>query len=452
MKKLILLFLFVSGIAVTFAQNENTALTGWSTNNQLQQKMLSMADISKLKKLNHFKDMVFIEGGVFSNGLTSAKPPRYNPEDSALVYGAKARRISVNSFIISDHEVTNAEYREFVEWVKDSIRQAHPEDPLYCYLKYDNNELFGHGVYNTGLFKYNDILIYPDTLCWLHTNQSYDNSPRYNSSYFYHPAYKNYPVVGVNWHQAIAYCQWKTIRLNQEAVKHKINKTFSLRLPTEAEWQYATYNRVYKIKNQTYTREVNESLPFINQNGKPKSNMGNIIDQNGLVVYTNHLYSYTSNVKSYAPNYYKLYDMLGNVSEWILDSTNASNYLTELPYKMQSDTLNFYHQILEQQNMLPTKAEKIEMLSEMLNNKLLQLNKLSYTENEDLIQKYIMEYNVLMQIRTELICNNPDSRIVKGGSWEDGAIYQQINSIDVVNSWDSKSSIGFRVAMSLEYK
>ena len=449
MKKIILLFLFVCNIAV--GQNNNSATPAWASKNQSHFKSPALEDIRKLKKLHHFKDMVLIEGGVFSIGLTSAKSPRYNPEDSGLVYGDKVRRISVSSFIISDHEVTNAEYGEFVKWVKDSTLQTIPEDSLYCYLKYDNNELFGNGVYNTKLFKYNDILIYPDTLCWMRTKEFYDNLPRYSSfSYFCHPAYKNYPVVGVNWHQAIAYCQWKTTRLNQEAAKHKINKTFSLRLPTEAEWQYAAYNKVYKIKNQTYTREVNEILPVINQKGKPVSNMSNITDQNGLVVYPKHQYTYTSNVKSYAPNFYKLYDMLGNVAEWILDSINASNYLTELPYKMQSDTLDFYHHILEQQNMLPTKAEKIEILSEMMNNKLLQLNKLSYSENKNLIQKYIMEYNVMLKIRTELICNNPDSKIVKGGSWQDGAIYQQINSIEAVNSWDSKSSIGFRVAMSLK--
>lgn len=450
-KQLIIFFLFMSMAGAIFSQRGNDVTILGTSNAYLYKKTLSDNEMRRLKQLKYFKGMELVEGGVFSTPEQSNKNIKFNLEDSTLVYCDNAPRNVVNSFYICDHEITNGEYQEFITWVKDSIARAHPEDPSYNYRKYDNDELFKPLSYNNELLKYNDIFIYPDTLCWMHTKHFYEFQPYSNiHGYFNHPAYKNYPVVGVNWHQAMAYCEWKTRRLNNEAAQHKLNITLSLRLPTEAEWQYATFIIENKHKKVTYIND--ELFYFYDKKGKRGINMGSIVDKNGIKVYNNHAYFYTSKVKSFAPNNFKLYDMLGNVSEWVLDSAYVPDSYTGLPKEMQSDTLDYYNRISEQLTLYSTKSDKLEILTEIMNRKLQDSYKLYYPEQMDLFQKFNMEYEVLSKIRTEIICNNPDSKIVKGGSWEDGAINQQCNTREIIDSWDSKCSIGFRIAMGIEYR
>src|SRR6185312_14336377 len=82
------------------------------------------------------------------------------------------------------------------------------------------------------------INIYPDTLAWVHDFTYSFNEPMTNM-YFWHPAYDNYPVVGVSWKQATAFCVWRTQLMDTYLLTHDQTIVNDFRLPTEAEWEYA---------------------------------------------------------------------------------------------------------------------------------------------------------------------------------------------------------------------
>lgn len=162
--------------------------------------------------------------------------------------------------------------------------------------------------------KEEDIAIYPDTTVWIKDfNYSY-NEPMHND-YFWHDAYGDYPVVGVNWKQARAFAQWRTLYHNayrKERGKHNVN---SYRLPTEAEWEYAARGGLESASypwGGPYTK--NDRGCFM-ANFKPLR--GDYAADQAL---------YTVEAKSYDPNDYGLYNMAGNVSEWVFSSYDPSSY------------------------------------------------------------------------------------------------------------------------------
>ncbi|MDA3880431.1 MAG: SUMF1/EgtB/PvdO family nonheme iron enzyme [Prolixibacteraceae bacterium] len=146
--------------------------------------------------------------------------------------------------------------------------------------------------------------VYPDTLVWIRDFTYSYNEPR-TSKYYWHPGFDNYPVVGVTWKQAKAFCQWRTQRQNEYFARVGNATVMDYRLPTEYEWEYAArgglQNAMYPWGGYYSRNQMGEFMA----NYKPMR--GNYSEDGGLA---------TMKVAEYPPNDFGLYDMAGNVAEW----------------------------------------------------------------------------------------------------------------------------------------
>lgn len=153
--------------------------------------------------------------------------------------------------------------------------------------------------------------IYPDTTCWVNDFANSYNEP-YMRLYFSHPSYNDYPVVGVSWEQANAFCVWRTNFLfaGMGSMSRYIQR---YRLPTEAEWEFAARgkedNNAYPWKENKM--KTDDGCYYANY----KPDKGNYTQDGNLV---------STKVGSYAPNENGLYDMAGNVSEWTSSAYTAA--------------------------------------------------------------------------------------------------------------------------------
>ena len=178
--------------------------------------------------------------------------------------------------------------------------------------------------------KKEEIQIYPDTTVWIKDFTYSYNEPMHND-YFSHPAYQDYPVVGVSWTQAVAFCNWRTnFKNGYQREKWKPNVS-RFRLPNEGEWEYAARGG---IPSGTYPWGspylLNDRACFL-ANFKPLRG-DYAVDQA----------VYTVEAKSYLPNDYNLYNMAGNVAEWTNSSYNseAYEYVASLNPNMSFDNEN----------------------------------------------------------------------------------------------------------------
>lgn len=158
------------------------------------------------------------------------------------------------------------------------------------------------------------INVYPDTLVWI-SDFTYSFNEPMTKSYFWHPSYDNYPVVGVTWRQARAFGNWRTVLLNSFLRDEGQPTVQDYRLPTESEWEYAARGGQ---KNSMYPwggpYATNYKGCYI-ANFKPMR--GNYAADGGLntVVVANN-----------EPNDWGIYDMAGNVAEWTRNAWNPSAY------------------------------------------------------------------------------------------------------------------------------
>ena len=160
------------------------------------------------------------------------------------------------------------------------------------------------------------IKIYPDTTVWIKDFAYSYNEPMHND-YLWHQAYSQYPVVGVNWNQAKAFCAWRTLYKNIyiKSKKKGQDQTNSFRLPIEAEWEYAARGGIASGMypwGGPYTK--NDRGCYL-ANFKP--DRGDYAADTAL---------YTVEAESYEPNGYNLYNMAGNVAEWTDSSYEPNAY------------------------------------------------------------------------------------------------------------------------------
>ncbi|MCR4768991.1 MAG: SUMF1/EgtB/PvdO family nonheme iron enzyme [Bacteroidaceae bacterium] len=146
------------------------------------------------------------------------------------------------------------------------------------------------------------VNVYPDTTCWVNDFQNAENE-LYMRLYFSHPNYNEYPVVGVNWEQANAFCNWRTDYL-MRGLGGSAKFVQRYRLPTEAEWEFAARG---KDGNELPWEQdgVSSEKGCYYANFKP--DRGNYTKDGNLI---------TSKVGIYSANSNGLYDMAGNVAEW----------------------------------------------------------------------------------------------------------------------------------------
>lgn len=404
--------------------------------------------------------MTLIPSGSFIMGSSD--------DDKTGSSNATIKTVSVGSFYMDETEITNSEYRQFVNWVRDSIVRTNLAEMAdqngqtqgsggigeYAYLnanteKMNAYEQYMHNTYGDAygkklnrkieliwdtkkfpdeyyaevmdqmylpmdeayngvrtldvdklVFKYQwldtdksarakrtkiegdkvvnvkvnkkDFIkeelvkVYPDTTVWIRDFTYSYNEPMHNN-YFWHEAYGEYPVVGVTWTQAKAFCEWRTLNKNSYQKSKGRDLVNAFRLPFESEWEYAARGG---LQGATYPwggpYTTDDRACFL-ANFKPLR--GDYASDNAI---------YTVEAKSYEPNGYNLYNMAGNVSEWTNTSYDANAYGYE-------STLN--------PNVIDEKNRR---------------------------------------------------KVVRGGSWKDTAYMLQVNTRDYEYQDSARSYIGFR--------
>jgi len=317
--------------------------------------------------------MVYVPSGVLKMG---ASDQDVRGKNDALI-----RTSQMTGFYMDATEISNAEYRQFTNYVRDSIahtmlgdfkengdasqqvdmrkrinyRDADVQDQLATlYIpaeqsawgkkEFDNSKLVYHyetfdydaavnhqNQPRTNFVEKHDIAVYPDTTVWVR-QLTYSYNEPIAMQYNWFPAFNNYPVVGIDWIQANAFCHWRTQTWRADREKNRQYFEGEFRLPTEMQWEWAARggrNESPYPWGGPYI--VNKKGCYL-ANFKPQR--GNYAADGGL---------YTVPVDRYFPNDYGLYNMAGNVAEWTNSPyfgtayTAISDVNPEVKYKMKEN-------------------------------------------------------------------------------------------------------------------
>ncbi len=353
LQKLLLLLPFLAALVASCGRKESGQLVG-------------VLDRPNWKGINPY-GMVYVPSGTLHIGT--------GDEDLSKSLVSRPKTISIQGFFMDETEVTNNEYRQFVEWVRDSIahreldqviedseNDQEPPQPVIDWdqeidwandadegdgaldkMYYQGNERFaGRKEFDVSKFVFEyqwydwqkaahdrtgnrtshihreKIKVYPDTLAWIR-DYSYSYNEPMTRNYFWHPAFDDYPVVGVNWKMAKAFSYWRGKLWDMYSDGDPTTEDF--RLPTEHEWEYAARGGREEAPypwGAYYTRNAKGCLLA---NFKP--GRGNYPEDGGL---------YTVKADAYYPNDYGLFCMAGNVAEWTETAfqENAYSFIHDL--------------------------------------------------------------------------------------------------------------------------
>jgi formylglycine-generating enzyme len=250
--------------------------------------------------------MVSIPPGTFHMGQAD--------QDVASSKIAMNKQITISGFYMDDTEITNNEYRQFIQGndgSSDAVSNFLPigGDSSMFAIRYKGSTALPEIVDQQGV---TDEL-YPDTMVWINDYTHHMGDPM-TQYYYSHPAYDDFPVVGVSWKSAMLFCEWRTKYMNTTREQDGKFPMPNFRLPSEAEWEYAARGGRDMAKYPWGSPYVRNAKGCALANFKP--GRGNYYDDG---------FSYTGPVASYYANDYGLYDMAGNVAEWCEDAFNPAS-------------------------------------------------------------------------------------------------------------------------------
>jgi len=200
-----------------------------------------------------------------------------------------------------------------VDQYDEEIQQGRDLDLGWRNSKGQNNAIRSHSDRSRFII-HEQINVYPDTLVWVN-DFSYSYNEPYARQYFSSVAYDDYPVVGITWNQAKAFCVWRTNLLNGHLGRIGDPRIDNFRLPSEAEWEYAARGGLDQSPYPWGGPYIRNSKGCFLGNFKPMR--GRYMEDGG---------TYTVKVTSYHPNDYGLYCMAGNVAEWTNTAYDESMY------------------------------------------------------------------------------------------------------------------------------
>ncbi|MDA7825176.1 gliding motility lipoprotein GldJ [bacterium] len=351
---LVALFTSLTGCNKSSRSGNSSRGTGW----QINAKQGGFQYNTNFKDQETAPGLVFVEGGTYTMGEVG--------DDPMHDWNNSPNQQHVQSFYMDETEVTNLMYLEYLDWIK---RVYPPNDPKY---KDNFKKIYAGAV--------------PDTLVW---RNRLGYSEMMVENYLRHPAFMNYPVVGVSWIQAVEYANWRSDRVAEKGLqeegylkrdsnitdtsaesnfnidtyvnapestfggdslvlkggKRKFQKDslgndiniyanretgaiqLKYRLPTESEWEYAALG-LTELRNYNIYRG-RKKYPWDGQysrSGKRKNRGDQLAnfkqgkgDYGGIAGWSDDGADITNEVMSYEANDFGIYDMAGNVAEWVAD-------------------------------------------------------------------------------------------------------------------------------------
>jgi gliding motility-associated lipoprotein GldJ len=451
-------------------KSQSSATTGWKYNDQ----KWGGFEKTDYEGQETGPNLVLIEGGTYTMGLTD--------QDVTYEWNNVARRVTVSSFYMDETETRNIDYREYLYWISRVYGETYPE------------------VWKKAL---------PDTLVW--REELAYNEPLVET-YFRDPDYDEYPVVGINWKQATEYCKWRTDRVNEMIlikrgiidpnVDQKNENNFNTdaylvgqyepsvrknlpdkrtggerrvrkedgillpeyRLPTEAEWEYAA---LALIGNQATSKDElitdrriypwnGNTVRYQKRNKYQGAMLANFKrgngDYGGMAGALNDKAFTPSPVRANWPNDFGLYNMAGNVNEWVMDLYRPMTS-TDLRDVDNQDLNSFRGNVfktkkLDPETGAPTQKDSLGRLVYELADTTTTALRDNYKRPE--VFNYLdgdKESNVEYRYAISTLVSD-HARVIKGGSWADRAFWLSPGTRRYLDENKSSRTIGFRAAMT----